>query len=273
MLINGMHPIDQTDPSQPYRYNGKELTLMGGLYDYGARWYMADLGRWGAVDPLAEEYVGWSAYNYALDNPMRFVDPDGRSAEDFILINSEGNQIARIPFLGEDRYINIDPLPVVEVTASKDDGKQRGGIELMTGTDKFGGRGGPDPEGTSDAIIDEILIPAGGGASEPFGAPNVFQTFGAFFNKIFGGGASADQEDNGENNEASSTSPSIYKRPSFDIPEKSHHGDTIHVPELEILDNGNGDTLFGTRVIRFDTTGRKSKSQTGTWKPSERIND
>ncbi|MDV7394281.1 hypothetical protein RZS08_23065, partial [Arthrospira platensis SPKY1] len=37
MLIEGMQPIDQADPVQAYRYNGKELTLMGGLYDYGAR--------------------------------------------------------------------------------------------------------------------------------------------------------------------------------------------------------------------------------------------
>ncbi|MDN3693297.1 RHS repeat-associated core domain-containing protein [Chryseobacterium tructae] len=36
-----------------YKYNGKELQKTS-MYDYGARMYMPDLGRWGVVDPLAE---------------------------------------------------------------------------------------------------------------------------------------------------------------------------------------------------------------------------
>jgi uncharacterized protein RhaS with RHS repeats len=41
---------------------------------------MAALGRWGAVDPLADQYAGHSPYNYVLGNPNSFVDPDGRAA-------------------------------------------------------------------------------------------------------------------------------------------------------------------------------------------------
>ena len=64
---------------QLYKYNDKELDRKGGLdwYDYGARHYDAMIGRWCAVDSLAEKYNSFNVYNYCGNNPIRYVDPNG----------------------------------------------------------------------------------------------------------------------------------------------------------------------------------------------------
>ncbi|MDH5382477.1 MAG: colicin E3/pyocin S6 family cytotoxin [Cyclobacteriaceae bacterium] len=58
----------------PYLYNGKELDEETGLYYYGARYYDPMTSIFVSVDPLAEMYGFQSAYVYAANNPVRFMD-------------------------------------------------------------------------------------------------------------------------------------------------------------------------------------------------------
>ena len=75
-----IHALGTNESQQRYKYNGKEFDELHGLntYDYGARQYAPLLPLWDRVDPLAEKYYGVSPYAYCANNPVVFVDSDGR---------------------------------------------------------------------------------------------------------------------------------------------------------------------------------------------------
>ena len=75
------------DDLQPYKYNGKELDRTHGLdwYDYGARNYDAIVPGFTKIDPHCEKYYNKSPYVYGKDNPIRYVDPNGKDDWDKVV--------------------------------------------------------------------------------------------------------------------------------------------------------------------------------------------
>ncbi|MDX8568638.1 DUF6443 domain-containing protein [Elizabethkingia sp. HX XZB] len=84
----GYNSTSLANNAYQYKYNGKELQETG-MYDYGARMYMPELGRWGVVDPLAEQYQLMSSYHFTGNNPIMMIDSNGMNYDDYKL-NQDG---------------------------------------------------------------------------------------------------------------------------------------------------------------------------------------
>ena len=63
----------------PYLFNAKEFDEETGLYYYGARYYDPRLSLWISVDPLAEKYPALSSFCFSANNPVTYIDPDGKA--------------------------------------------------------------------------------------------------------------------------------------------------------------------------------------------------
>jgi RHS repeat-associated protein len=74
--------------TQPKRFTGKERDTETGWDYFGARYYGSKIGRFTTADPYLDTRPAlsnpqrWNRYAYGLNNPLRYVDPDGRDAWD-----------------------------------------------------------------------------------------------------------------------------------------------------------------------------------------------
>ena len=77
---------------QPFKYGSKEFVEMHGLdeYDSEARWYYPAIMRTTTMDPMCEKYYSTSPYAWCGNNPVSYVDPDGRDW--FFTVDSAGTK-------------------------------------------------------------------------------------------------------------------------------------------------------------------------------------
>ena len=106
-----------------YRYTGKELDAETGLYYYGARYLDPRVSRWLSGDPAMGEYIpapgqdpgklrgiggvynffNLHVYHYAANNPIKYIDPDGRESANVARWVREDREMRRQETLVETR--------------------------------------------------------------------------------------------------------------------------------------------------------------------------
>ena len=85
MVMPGRNWVAGSASGYGFGFNGKlkddEIMGSANSYDFGARIYDVRLGRWSSLDPLSKTYNDLSGYSFGKNNPIIYIDPDGRKIE------------------------------------------------------------------------------------------------------------------------------------------------------------------------------------------------
>jgi RHS repeat-associated protein len=97
------------DRSGGFQFNGKELDDTG-LYYYGARYYDPSIGRFLEPDTTVPELStqALNRYSYVLNNPLKYIDPDGHSPAG-----------SHVRLLGEEDYLRAEMKSKLELQSGR----------------------------------------------------------------------------------------------------------------------------------------------------------
>jgi hypothetical protein len=87
-----VHDLDSIVTIGSIRFHVDKKQIVGNIVIDTTDMYARPIGdtpsRWLSPDPLSEEFPSWSPYTMSFNNPIRFVDPDGRAPKDIIVLNN-----------------------------------------------------------------------------------------------------------------------------------------------------------------------------------------
>lgn len=122
-----------------YAYNGMEKNSEWneGSYDFGARIYDGRLGRWLAIDPMVFKYPMFSSYCAMGDNPILFVDVEGRSFVVYIVVEKKNETTSVIEKINYKVTFNGTKTTMQQVTTTKEGTTYGAAIDYTAGTSQF----------------------------------------------------------------------------------------------------------------------------------------
>jgi RHS repeat-associated protein len=171
---------------QSLKFTGKERDAETGLDYFGARYFSGTQGRWTSPDPKAisrqrlNDPQQWNMYSYARNNPLQFVDPDGKELR--LAQGADASKI--IPALAH-AYTKADFRPMFDELASSKNVHFVNNVDIPQ-----------DPEKESHGTVTEGQNrPRPADPSEPISNTNLVNTIELDNRFVFGKGVTPEGQD------------------------------------------------------------------------------
>ena len=224
-----------------------------------------------SIDPNCERYYSISPYAYALNNPVRVVDPDGRDPKDKVVGFGIGLLTNIIPGTGElrDRYSPTDPDDYNNALRNVDN------AAIILGSGMIDAGGGGMAMGGAIAVSGLAVTAVSGGTAAIAGLPTavVGETLVGAGTATASSGAVLMANGNKNRNEGYNRGKSKANEITFIQGKKGHEIKiTVKIPEgYRLINERHKSKIFynGKNYISPDIYGHNG----GIWKMGKKIDD